>query len=91
MKDASSVPQCCRTCAYADYLRTPTGRPRRGESASCRFPAGGLQQQVDALIATFPDAFQHLSVRVYAHGMGVDDGQGCSGYKPAKGADDATG
>lgn len=80
--------KCCRTCAFAEYLRTPTGRPVKGETVRCRYPVAGLEAKFAELVATLPESFQHIQVSVIPHGRSPEDGELCSGYRAAKESSD---
>lgn len=80
----SKPKQCCLTCSFADYLKTPTGRLVRGETIRCNFPTRDLYEAVREVIAQSPASMRSSYLRIAKCGMEADDGQDCKQWEPAR-------
>jgi len=79
----------CLTCKWADYLKTPTGKLKRGYSIRCNYPRP-TGEQIQAMIMPLL-SFAHLQ---YLHIEGprlnqsvyatMSDGSECTKWEPTK-------
>ena len=77
----------CLTCKWADYLKTPTGKLKRGEVVLCRFRPPTEERLALALVPLLPSSMlgQIRDINFRAHGMWPDqgqDGSDCTKWEP---------
>lgn len=65
----------CLTCKFADYLKTPTGKLKKGEVIHCRAKPPSIVALAAALTHILPVSMWHCidEIRFNAHGMRPDE------------------
>jgi hypothetical protein len=77
------VKKQCNTCVYFDILRTPTGRPKRGELGRCEYSVTVVKKSIiDALLPSAPVSMRTSLQRItiIPHWMDPADGADCPAY-----------
>jgi hypothetical protein len=93
-KQTQSQPQSCLNCKFADYLKTRTGKPMKGESVKCRFPRLSEHQMREALKDILPESMIDRVHCPYPNGMWSDMGSfgaNCSQWMPVEGEGESDG
>lgn len=62
----------CETCMYSTWVRTPTGRIKKGYAGHCRAPEPDLKPLVPYCFDVKP---------IHRNGIWPGDGVGCNAYK----------
>ena len=71
----------CLTCKYAEYAKTPKGRPKRNETILCRAPVPSMKAIIDALQPSVPSSmlphFYRNNIWAFRMWMDKDSGSMC--------------
>lgn len=82
MRKPKPVKRCCVSCKWADYLKTPTGKPKKGVEVNCFYPVDKILNHVKRHTKALLPNSVHVSIegiRLSAHGMWPDDPE-CDGH-----------